>query len=170
MSTNKGKDLKSPNDVFQLEQDAMAKLNTFNQAYANYMRCGSTGNTNQSYIDQSSCTETDKSVYKTNVDAAYSDLSGALIALNDALNKMGANGGKTPENYDATYNSMLSTYNDLVKTRQTIDDELAELYGTTDGVNSYYNKMYMSTMYSKILWTILATSLLYYVIMKLRKK
>lgn len=168
--TEMGKDLTSPTDVFTLEQIAMTKLNTFNQAYANYLRCGDTNNQNQNYIDKSACKETDKSVYKTTVDSAYEDLSGALISLDDALNKMGKREGKTPEQYDASYNSMLSTYNDLVKTRQEIDEELAELYNTTDGVNSFYNKMYMSTMYSKILLTILATSLLYYVIMKLRKK
>jgi hypothetical protein len=174
MSSANTRNLLSKQDIFQLEQNVMAKLNNFNQTYATYMRCGATGNSNQTYIDKSNCPT---SITQENVDNAKSELDDAIAELNAAIGtpeQAGTNdstGGKTPASYAMNYNYVTKHYyNNLVKTRKDIDDKLAELYNTSESTSSFYDKMYMSTMYSKIVLTILATSIIYYTIMKLRNK
>jgi hypothetical protein len=44
------------------------------------------------------------------------------------------------------------------------------LYGTDDGITNYYVNQYRATMFSKIMLTILVTSLVYYTFMKMIKK
>lgn len=166
------KSLLSKQDIFQLEQDIMTKLNIFNQTYANYMRCGPTGNTNQKYLDKSNCPN--PAPTSTDVDNAKAEVDEAVAALNAAIGPNGTNnqtGGKTQAAYDMNYNYVTKYYyNNLVKKRKNIDDKLAELYNTSESTSSFYDKMYMSTIYSKILLTVLATSIIYYTIMKLRNK
>jgi len=164
-------DLLSKQDIFKLEQDVMEKLNYFNQTYAAYLRCGSTGNSNQQYIKD--CPSVKPSA--EDVDNAYNAVTAAATKLNNAmdLKSTSANnstGGAKNATYETNYNAIMKQYTDLVKKRKDIDNELAELYNTAESTSSFYDKMYMTTMYSKILLTILATSIIYYTIMKLRNK
>jgi hypothetical protein len=163
------KSLVSSQDIFKLEQDVMAKLNAFNQTYATYMRCGNTGNSNQKYLDTSTCPN--PQILQSDVDAAKQGVDDAIAALKDAMATNASATGKTPPAYDRNYNVITNYYYDnMLKKRKNIDNNLAELYNTSESTSSFYNKMYMSTMYSKIVLTVLATSIIYYTIMKLRNK
>jgi hypothetical protein len=68
---------------------------------------------------------------------------------------------------DASYNYILSNYNNLVNTRSKLDQQMKDIQKTSDSVYSMYKGSYDSTMYSQILLTVLATSLIYYVFVKL---
>jgi hypothetical protein len=161
------KNLKSPKDIFQMEQDVMAKLNTFNQTYATYLRCTTNpSNSKNQYIDKSTCPA--NGITDAEVTTAYNNVQTSIATLKGAMALMD-NTGVTPKQYDMNYNNMLSSYKTLTDTRKQVDQNLAELYNTTDGTASFYNKMYMGTIYSKILLTVLATSIVYFGIMKLRK-
>jgi len=60
-----------------------------------------------------------------------------------------------------------STYNNINKTRSQLDQELNDLYNPETSVTSIFNKQLNTTMYATILWTVLATTLIYYVFIKL---
>jgi hypothetical protein len=57
----------------------------------------------------------------------------------------------------------------MVKTRTEIDTKLRELNNINGASSDFYEKQYISTAYTKILLTVLATTVAYYVFMKLRK-
>ena len=56
---------------------------------------------------------------------------------------------------------------DILKLRAELDQKLQELYYTNNSLSSEHKVSYDTTMYTGILWTILATSVLYYVFVKL---
>jgi hypothetical protein len=61
-----------------------------------------------------------------------------------------------------------NTYNsDVLKLRSELDAKMRELYGTPDSRMFEYKQSYDSTIYAGILWTILATTGLYFVFTKL---
>ena len=78
-------------------------------------------------------------------------------------------GGKTPQAYEDTYKEILSKYDSLLKLRQELDTNLVELYGIGDTKSNFYEKELMYASYSKILLTILATSLTYMIFVHMRK-
>ena len=164
-----GNNLKKPNNIFDLERNVFNNLNNFNQVYASHLRCSKTGgNANNELIDQSTC----PSNVPTNNDVknAYTKLSASITTLQNAIATMKANGGASPADYDASYNQILATYANVLETRDNLDEKIAELYNTNDSALNFYDRMYISTIYSKILLTILATSLAYYVFMQMRKR
>ena len=56
---------------------------------------------------------------------------------------------------------------DILKLRAELDQKLQDLYYTNNSLVSEHKVSYDTTMYTGILWTILATSVLYYVFVKL---
>jgi len=64
------------------------------------------------------------------------------------------------------YNDIIIQFNEIVQKRQKMDTQLYELY-TNDSDSMYnINPMVDSTILTGIIWTILATSLIYYVVVK----
>jgi hypothetical protein len=63
----------------------------------------------------------------------------------------------------------MSQYEEMVKNRIEIDTKLRELNNINGASSNFYEKQYISTAYTKILLTVLATTIAYYVFMKLRK-
>ena len=136
----------------------------FNTAYGKYLICVDNGNT------QSDCL-TNNVKYSGNslqaeTNALYTQLGGSpnaianaelqnIIALNRALGVVG-----TPAQFDASYNS-------IKLKRAQLDQKLQELYNVDNSIPQLYQSQLDSTVYSGILWTVLATTLLYYVFIKL---
>ena len=108
----------------------------------------------------------------------------SLLSLHDNLNDiikllddnikdykktfMDLNGIQTPAiGTDNFYDQLMSKYNILVETRQKLDEKIFELYA--DENNSMYSiKPHLDTaVVIGILWTLLASSMLYYVFVKL---
>jgi hypothetical protein len=90
--------------------------------------------------------------------------------INDLKNALEKYSGIDESTYFMKYTDLLSKYDDITSTRNHLDEMLAELYGTEDGIKNYYNNLYSSTMFSKLMLTILLTSLAYYTFMKIIKK
>lgn len=91
------------------------------------------------------------------------------LILNSAIEKIPSNltSGINQDTVNTNYNSILSKYNNLVDTRSKLDQQMKDIQKTSDSVYSMYKGSYDSTMYSQILLTVLATSLIYYVFVKL---
>lgn len=69
--------------------------------------------------------------------------------------------------YDASYQYITSNYNKLLENRNQLDQQMKDIQKSSDSVYSTYKGSHDSTMYSQILLTVLATSLIYYVFVKL---
>ena len=72
----------------------------------------------------------------------------------------------TPAGTSEFYNDIILQFNEIVQKRQKMDTQLYELY-TNDSDSMYnINPTVDSTILTGIIWTILATSLIYYVVVK----
>lgn len=151
------------NNIFALEKDVLTNLNNFNSLYANYVNC-----TLKKSTTTTSCPTSEVSLETVNT--AYDATKTSIGSLQTALAALSpTNGGPTPTQYDASYNAIMGQYEKMVKTRVEIDAKLRELNNINGTSSDFYEKQYISTAYTKILLTVLATTVAYYVFMKLRK-
>lgn len=65
------------------------------------------------------------------------------------------------------YNTIMNTYNSNLALRTKLDEQLQEIYGAPGSINDIFTQQYDATMYMSIVWSVLATSLLYFVFIKL---
>jgi len=59
-----------------------------------------------------------------------------------------------------------ASYNKIQVLRQELDAKLKELYGTEDSIFQEEKMVYDANVYAGLLWTVLATSIIYYVFTK----
>lgn len=152
--------------LMESERKLLADLNDFNTKYNRYTLC------NNAYINPSTnpqnCSAAD--MKKDTVVAAYNKLKNtSVIDVSNSLSVF-KNDPKTisPAVYDASYQYIKSTYqNDVLKVRNELDIKMRELYGIEGSIVDERQKHYDTTMYIGLLWTILATSGLYFVFTKL---
>jgi hypothetical protein len=96
---------------------------------------------------------------------------GSLVKLQDAIKYLPeTSGGIDQTQYLENYYAILNQYKDVVKKRQDLDAKLAELYEIGDTSNNFYQKKLITTSYTKILLTVLATSLTITAFMVMRNK
>jgi hypothetical protein len=153
-------------EISRLEKKLMADINDFNTKYSCYLHSTNNPNKNTKYItsnQSSSC----QPVTLNNVRSAKELVTQDIDNLNNAIANYRENNQTT---YNVNFNELISKYNDVLNERRDLDTKLAELYGKEDGINNYYNNKYAATMFSKIMLTILVTSLVYYTFRKLIKK
>jgi len=60
-----------------------------------------------------------------------------------------------------------SSYNKIQTLRSELDQKLKELYNTQDSIYSEYQYQYDTSIYTTIMWTVLTTSIIYFVFIKL---
>jgi len=127
----------------------LAEMIDFNNKYATYIKCNDPTNTTL-------CSPTDISL--NTVVTAYQNL--ALFANNNPT---------VPNySYDASLNYNVNMYNsNILRLRSELDEKMKELNSSSDSILSEEKNRYDITIYSGILWTILATSAIYYVFTKL---
>ena len=171
---NTNNNLVEPNNLFALENAVMADLTNFNKKYRLYLTCGRTGNTNQKYFDKSIC-PTKATNLRSSVDNAYAKLTanpnGSLVLLQKAIDNLPqTTGGIDKTQYIKNYYDILNKYKEVVYKRQSLDAKLAELYEIGDTSSNFYQKKLISTSYTKILLTVLATSLTIAAFMTMRNK
>ena len=161
----------SPKDIFDLEQKMLADLQDFQTKAATYRRCaGSVNNRKRySYLTPNPCSATDNQVYASVVKTAKEKLSnssntGSLDKLNAALlayKNANTGGAAVNQNgqYDSDYSDILYKYNQISTMRQKLEANLSELYEIGDTRSNFYQRKLMSDSYTKIILTILATTL-----------
>jgi hypothetical protein len=155
--------------LMQADNKLMDDLNTFNTKYARYVKCNV--NKNQLCTPGGTCPAffSDCGVGEPKV----ADLKSLEIVINDDLRAIKRittrNSGSliSPEEYVSSYETIKKREADNIKLRREIDLKLREVYnidGPTleDGVLPYD-----ASMYSAMLFTILATTGLFYAFTKL---
>jgi hypothetical protein len=162
--------LESPANIFNLENAVMADLTNFNKEYRLYLTCRDkdidrpgTDRVPLDFFNRDICQGNTK-MSRAALDTAYerltnSNKTGSLDRLTDAVNSLSPNTGGTLNDYKNNYNNILLQYKEIVKNRQSLDAKLSELYQIGDTTSNFYQKKLVSTSYTKILLTVLATSL-----------
>lgn len=169
----------SLNPIFYWEQKLITDINDFNTKYLCYNRSTYTNADNTVTINGSTIQTHIRN--KCNNGAAFSlaqveQAKNTVITDINNIKRAIATYGSTEEatkidDYEKKYNALVDiSYNHILDQRKDLDRKLAELYGTDDGINNYYINQYRATMFSKIMLTILVTSLVYYTFMKIIKK
>jgi uncharacterized coiled-coil DUF342 family protein len=141
-----------------------SSLQNYNTAYTQYLKCveiqpksdPNTGTfmrsttTNQYVYDTANCPKPDPRQLLQQIEDLQSSIT-SIIQTNKV------NGSLQMTN---------ASYDDVVKLRNELDGKLQELYQTNNSIPQIYQQDADSTAYMVILWTILASSLLYYIITK----
>jgi hypothetical protein len=173
--SNTHNNLVNPNNLFALENTVMTDLTDFNKKYRLYLTCANTGSSTQHAFDKSICPN-DVANLQSDMENAYKKITsttaplGSLVVLQNAItNLTTTTGGIDQTQYMTNYYNILNTYKDVVKKRQSLDASLAELYEIGDTSSNFYEKKLVSTSYTKILLTVLATSLTVAAFMTMRK-
>lgn len=142
--------------LLDLEKDVIAKLNTY---YSCKVKSnGTLDTTNYSNTYTGDCYP----LYNNVLDAIYT-------LKNELTSKLGISDQLNPDENEvpADINTTKATHATILKLRNELDLKMKEINRSEDSVYSMYKAKYDSTMYSSIIWTILATSLLYYIFVKL---
>jgi len=149
-------------------ENIFAELADFDIKYAKYIYCNDTTKTN---AEKASCTYADKS--SDTLTTAYTKLvsggaNGAnLTNLQTAISAMNSDNKITQAQFDASYNGTITQYNSILTQRRILDDKMRILYNI-DNKTSTDTKLYSdATVYSGIIWTVLASSIVYYMFSKL---
>ena len=147
-----------PSDVMSAENKLIQDLLDFNQKYAAYASCA-----NKYTTSDDNCNSLGQDV-KTAYLILSQPTTGSIAKTSTEFQSLT---GITPKQYDASYNHILNVQNSNIKMRQELDTKLQNLYETPDSMYADYKKSVDSSVYSGILWTVLATSVLYIVFTKL---
>jgi hypothetical protein len=136
------------------EQTLVSQLNQFNSDYSNYVHC----NSGYSYDDCAG----------NNITVAQ--LQSELNNINNTINNIQKQNYNTNGNtavssatYGNNYNQIIQNYDDVTKMRRELDNKVKRLYDPNNSMIDDYINTYESSVYSGILITALATSILYYV-------
>jgi hypothetical protein len=153
-------------DKMTSEYYLLADLIDFNTKYANYVQCTNPSNLTKINSQGSDCSDSDKNIQTVN--DAYNLIMDQSTGDISKIKSINLANPITPQQYDASFNYIRNTYNtDVLKLRSELDAKMKELYETPDSRIYEYKMTYDSTMYAGIIWTILATTGLYFVFTKL---
>ena len=167
------------NNLIADEQTVISNLNIFNNIYSIYVRCNGNvsidGNKiypklnmntdNTDYCIANNSTNINVQSVKSAHDAVISSIKKFNLDLSIFNNQNG--GDSTYTTYLNNYNTLLKEYADLMNLRSNLDLKLKEIYSQEGTVQGEFKTNYDSTVYASIMWSVLATSLIYYVFVKL---
>jgi hypothetical protein len=145
----------------------MQSLNTFNIKYAKYINCSDSTDIKQncSPTDLTCCGAADKNINLSSyATAVNNDITELLSKFNNNNNK---NNMVKPSVYDSSYNVIVDTEEKVKKLRAELDLKMKDMYNINNTKNYDSTLQYHSTFYSGILFTNLATTILYYTFTKL---
>jgi hypothetical protein len=145
-------------ELFVKEIIVLNKLNDFNAAYAKFKRCryNSDYPTN-TQLNQMDCTDADKNG-TTYLSKLGTDSSGLLKEVDDYIELL----EKYPKENTPTVDYLSTKHKDILIKRIELDNKLNELNDSTNSIVMMRRLETDSTIYATLLWTTLATSLIYY--------
>jgi len=138
------------NNLFDLEIDLISKINEFNDTYYKYIRCSSGGS--QEYCGTNNKTE-------ANVTTAATAVNDAVKALEDAYKLSPTNTGSL---FESNHKEILEKAKTIDELRRSLDTKMDTIIKSKNPPNELTHQ-YDSTVYTGIMWSVLATSVLFYV-------
>jgi hypothetical protein len=145
-------------------ENILTELADFDVKYAKYIYCNNSKNnlTNCLPEDKNMATLTDAYDKLVKKGSNGANLKNMRKVINKNPNDIMSN-----DEYLKRYNSTIKRYNKVVNYRRKLDDKMKILYNVDNKI-TYDNQLkYDATVYSGIVWTVLASSLVYYMFSKL---
>jgi hypothetical protein len=150
-NTNNGTNIISPNAIF--------KSNCINQCPNDTIE--NTGNSNVFYASKNSITN--KKLLVSDLDVYLDDCGAQIRNYNKNTNTK-----SYEDDLNYTRNFVDVSYNTLVRNRNDLDNKMNEILGNNRNSILYEKQNELdSSVYSTLLWTVMVTSLIYYVFVKL---
>jgi hypothetical protein len=148
---NRGAVYEGLDNIYSQETKLLSDLTDFNQKYTAYIDCS-----------MSNCLT--YSQKKSDMEKAYN-----LVINTDIPNVNSAmpSGGLTPAQYDASFASLVATHDNVLKLRNELDIKMKELNHEERTKYADFKGNFDSAIYSNILVTVLATTILYFTFTKL---
>ena len=159
------------NDAMESNYKLMNDLNTFNMKYAKYVKC----NDNNAPEIKGNCAPSDLTCCSTTDIGevglgGLTTLQGTLIAdindMRDAGNLLTGNLISNSQ-FNTDHSTIISRAKEVNRVRSDLDNKMRELYKIDGNLQQDYFLQYDSVMYTGILFSILATTILYYTFTKL---
>ena len=159
-------------DVFSHEAALLSSLKSYATAYSNYQECNSSdtlGIQNPALARFGVAGSTTCTNASSVLSSATTDMSNNLVALKTAMDTYNsvATGKKTTPAFDASMVQLKGDYASMVALRANLDLKLSNLYNAESSIADMNRVETDAAVYANILWTILATSMLYVVFTKL---
>lgn len=151
-------------NVFNKEKDVVDKINTFYKKYHEYLRCINCNLTNNT------CNTDKCNVINEELDKKYQELIDSMNNMDTSLNGLNINGNRTiptTEDYEKTYNRLKTDHGSILNLRNELDEKLNYINNVKNSYSDIHANQYNSSIYTGILMSILATTMLYYVFIKL---
>jgi hypothetical protein len=141
------------------EAQLLNDLNDFNSKYARYVYCTDTTITDDSK-KLFGCTIPDSSnnIVNNAYDKVIQDTSGSNLLISSLPGLL-----QTNQIADASFNEIKQKHRDVDKLRHELQAKLKELHETDDTLAYEQKRIFDGTMYTSLLWTVLATTTLFYV-------
>jgi uncharacterized coiled-coil DUF342 family protein len=139
-----------------LTEEVISKINNFNAAYSAYV-----------LVPDSAPDATMKALKLTELNTANTELTNALDALNAAYPTTANNPSyKNDTNFKIEHAAIVEKSKQIDAVRQELDAKMENILKGRAPQNDFTNE-YDSTVYTGVLWSILGTSLLYYIFTEL---
>ena len=142
-----------------------SSLQNYNTAYTKYLKCVEGQpklDPNTGEIIRNATTR--QFVYST-ANCSKPD-PGQLLQQIESLQSSIVTIIRNSSSVDGSMNMTTQSYNDVIKLRNELDLKLQELYNTNQSIPQMYQRDADSMTYMVVIWTILASSLLYYLVTK----
>jgi hypothetical protein len=149
------------------ETKLLADLIDFNNKYANYIQCNDSTNSKKLNAQGNSCSDIDRDI--NTVKNAYTKINDNISGVKNVVNNFNNDNTKmTNQQYNDFVSNSKTLYNTrVIPLRNELDSKLMELYNSDNTLYSDYKHTYDLTIYTGIIWTILATTGLYFIFAKL---
>lgn len=161
--SNNGMQVKEGYTAMENETRLLDHLNDFNSKYAAYISCKENG-IPTGCIVQNKENELN-TAYTTIVQTNNNVLSGG--SLYDLSGSIAVSSGVSESAADASFNDIKAKHREIMRLRSELDAKLKEVYVTDDSFAHEQQRIFDGTIYTSLLWTVLATSLLFYTFKKL---
>lgn len=143
-------DMTNINTLMTNEKALLDNLADFNSKYERYIHCNDPIN---------NCTN--------EKDSLRTILLSKMTAINSNLTIMKTTSLSQTSKYQSIHNSILSDYDKVLKIRNDLDMKVKQLYDPENSKIADFKHSYDSTIYSGIIISALATSMLYYIFTEL---
>lgn len=156
--------LTNPSNMFAKQNAVSDNLNNFQTSYARYVRCQDP-NTNSQVTDPPCDVNGQDSLYSLNT--AYQSLLTSINDLSGSFPGQLKTNAETPLQYQEETEQFPMDYASMIKLRKDLDEQLRELNIQYNGGSGTSVKMLESAAFANTLWIVLASCLVYYIVVEL---
>jgi len=147
----------SNKNLFDLEKDLVLKINQFNTTYYNFVRCSSGGSVNCDTGNK----KTEQNV-KDDADAVLASATNLQNAYTNAKTNILTN----DTTFKSNHQEIMDKSRSIDELRRNLDSKMDFIMKSRNPPNEL-TQQYDSTVYTGIMWSVLATSVLFYIFTEL---